>query len=121
MRNKVELIGRVGRVTVHEKNATFSLATTYTRRSDGEKQTSTEWHNLVAFGSERDLVKNFVSPGRFLHVEGHLKTSHWEEGNHKFQRTDVVVEQILFLDARPKSGEEIPDSHDAVETSEGAV
>ncbi len=73
MRNKVELIGRVGRVTVHEKNATFSLATTYTRRSDGEKHMSTEWHNLVAFGSDRDLVKNFVSPGRFLHVEGHSR------------------------------------------------
>ncbi len=115
------MIGRVGRVTVHEKNATFSLATTYTRRIDGEKHTSTEWHNLVAFGSDRDLVKNFVSPGRFLHVEGHLKTSHWEEGNHKFQRTDVVVEQIFFLDARPKSGEEAPDSRDALETSEGAV
>ena len=79
MRNKVELTVGVGRVTVHEKNATSRLRPPTRGGADGEKQMSTEWHNLVAFGADRDLVKNFVSPGRLLHVEGHLKTSYWRK------------------------------------------
>jgi len=83
--NKAILIGRVGKdPETHEfqtgKLATFSLATTekYTDKS-GEKQESTEWHNIIVNGKLADIVEKYVKKGDLVYVEGKIKYQEYED------------------------------------------
>lgn len=85
MINKTILVGRVGRdPEIHEfptgKLATFSIATTekYTDKS-GEKQESTEWHNIIVNGKLADVVEKYVKKGDLVYVEGKIKYQKYED------------------------------------------
>lgn len=63
LKNKVQLIGNVGDTSkVHlfengKKVIRFSLATNDYYMKDNEKVQQTEWHNLVAWGKQADLIE----------------------------------------------------------------
>ncbi|NBP06383.1 MAG: single-stranded DNA-binding protein, partial [Bacteroidetes bacterium] len=77
--NSVRLIGNVGRTpevklfNTGRKKASLSLATTEKRRNDsGEYISHTEWHNLICWGKQADVVERFVKKGSRLVIEGKL-------------------------------------------------
>lgn len=85
MINKTILVGRVGkdpetREFQTGKLATFSLATTkkYTDKS-GEKQESTEWHNIIVNGKLADVAEKYVKKGDLLYIEGEIKYQEYED------------------------------------------
>tara|TARA_R110001592_G_scaffold49617_2_gene154553 strand:- start:596 stop:931 length:336 start_codon:yes stop_codon:yes gene_type:complete len=105
LRNKVQLIGNVGQeptITNLEngkKVARLSLATNENYRdSQGEKQTDTNWHNIVAWGKTADIVEKYVDKGKEIAIEGKLSTRSYEDkdGNKRYV-TEVVVSEILLL------------------------
>jgi len=107
--NKVFLIGNVGqdpeiRVTPSGAQvARFSMATNerWTSRGTGEQQEHTEWHSVVAFGRLAEQVKEYVTKGRQLFVEGRIRSNSWTDVNGiKHTRTEVHASQIVFLGAR---------------------
>ena len=113
--NKVFLIGNVGqepemRATPSGSQvARFSLATNerWTSRSTGEQQEHTEWHNVVAFGRLAEQVKEYISKGRQVFVEGRIRTNSWTDVNGiKHTRTEVHANQIVFLGSRGAPGED---------------
>ena len=79
-RNKVELIGRVGKkpiinTTERGKFANFSLATTqsWNDKTSGERKERTEWHTIaVTNDALASLVEKYVDVGSYLFVEGTL-------------------------------------------------
>ena len=80
--NKVILIGRVGAdpkiidVKGQYQLATFSLATNYVyKNQSGETITETDWHNIQVWGKLADFVKQYVSKGQLMYLEGRLKTN----------------------------------------------
>ncbi|HVP38734.1 MAG TPA: single-stranded DNA-binding protein, partial [Candidatus Saccharimonadales bacterium] len=84
--NKVILVGNVGRdpevrtTPSGQTVAKFSLATSENFGSrSGERTERTEWHNIVAWGKQADLCKQYVTKGRQLYVEGRLQTSNWTD------------------------------------------
>ena len=103
--NKVILIGNLGkdpelRYTPGGRPvASFSLATTE-RWNDrnGQRQDSTEWHNIVAWGKLAELANQFLKKGKSTYVEGKITTRSWDDrdGNKKY-RTEIVASQITFL------------------------
>ncbi|OPX22411.1 MAG: hypothetical protein B1H03_04470 [Planctomycetales bacterium 4484_113] len=112
--NKVFLIGNVGqepeiRVTPSGAQvARFSMATNerWTSRASGEQQEHTEWHNVVAFGRLAEQVKEYVSKGRQLFVEGRIRTNSWTDVNGvKHTRTEIHANQIVFLGSRGAAAE----------------
>jgi len=105
--NKVMLIGRLGqdpevKDAGNTPVANFSIATNenWTDKS-GEKQERTEWHNIVAWDKLADLAGNYLRRGSNIYCEGKLQTRSWEsqEGEKKY-RTEVVINQLQFLDKR---------------------
>ena len=100
MVNKVILVGTVGkdpeiRNTQNSKVATFSLATNETYKSNGEKKTVTEWHNIVIWGKLADVVEKYVKKGNHLYIEGKLSTRTWDDNNGiKRYVTDVILSLI---------------------------
>ena len=75
--NKVILVGNLGRdpeiryTQGGEPIANFSLATNeaWTDKA-GQKQERTEWHNVEVFGKTAQVVRDYVSKGRQVYVEG---------------------------------------------------
>jgi len=105
LRNKVQLIGNLGNdpeiinLDSGKKLAKFSLATNeYYKDADGQKQTKTEWHNLVAWNKTAELIENFVTKGKEIAIEGKLTNRSWDDKEgHKRYTTEVVVNEVLLL------------------------
>ena len=114
--NKVMLIGNVGKdpdVRYLETNpsnpgnnakvASFPLATSERYRDrNGELRENTEWHNVVVWRGNADVVEKFVRKGTQLYVEGRLRTRQWTDqtGNKRYT-TEVVVDTLQLLGKRP--------------------
>jgi single-strand DNA-binding protein len=106
--NKAILIGNLGRdpevrytpsgVAV----ANFSIATSESWTSkDGEKETRTEWHRIVAFGKLGEICGEYLSKGKQVYIEGRIQTRDWEDQNGvKRYTTEIVASQMLMLGTR---------------------
>lgn len=72
----------------------FSVATTerWTAQA-GEKVEKTEWHNVVVFGKQVDWLKERVSKGIKVYVEGPLKYN-------EYQNKDGANVRKAFISAR---------------------
>ena len=77
--------------------ANFSIATNRVYKDkDGQKKEQTEYHNVVAFGRQADLIAQYMKKGRPLYVEGRLQTRSWESEGKKNYRTEIVLETFQF-------------------------
>lgn len=75
--NKIQLMGNSGKepevrlFNTGDKVASFSLATTKTwNDSKGQRQSSTIWHNIQAYGRLAELAEKYIKKGTPLYVEG---------------------------------------------------
>ncbi len=77
--------------------ANFAVATNRTYKdAQGQKQESTEYHNVVAFGRLAEIIAQYMTKGRPIYVEGRLQTRSWESEGQKRYRTEIVVENFQF-------------------------
>jgi single-strand DNA-binding protein len=113
--NKVMLLGNVGKdpdVRYLENGVakcSFSLATSesYTNKA-GEKVTTTEWHNVVAWRDLAKAAEGVVKKGMQLYVEGKISTRSYtdKEGTQK-RITEITADTIQIpiqmLGRKPES------------------
>ena len=106
--NKAILIGRLGkdpelRYTPGGKAvASFSLATTERwTGDDGQRNESTTWHNIVAWGKQAELMKEYLSKGREVYIEGRISNRSYDdkEGNKRYI-SEIVVQNFQFIGSR---------------------
>ena len=102
------LIGNVGKdpevryldgTSGSAKVATFTLATTERYRDrNGETRENTEWHNIVAWRGNADVVERFVRKGTQLYIEGRIRTRSWDDqtGNKRYT-TEIMVDNLQLL------------------------
>ena len=103
--NKVQLIGNLGKdpEVKHLDNgrcvAKFSLATSESyRKSDGERVTDTQWHNLVAWGKTAELIEKYLHKGKRVAIDGKLTNRTYEtKSGEKRYVTEVMVNEFLML------------------------
>lgn len=118
MINKVILIGNVGQdpevrytgdATTGAKVATIRLATTerYRDRS-GNLQEHTEWHSVVVWRNQADVVEKYVRKGSQLYIEGRLRTRSWDDQTGNKRYTTEVVADTLQLLGRRQDGQGAP-------------
>ena len=103
--NKVILVGNVGRdpeVRHLDKDvavANFPLATSesYTAKN-GEKVTTTEWHNIVIWRGLAKVVEQYVKKGDRLYLEGRIRTRSWDDkdGNKRYT-TEIYADNMEML------------------------
>ncbi len=79
--NKTFLLGHVGKdpqigsTPAGTIAASFSLATSDREKDhQGNWTDKTEWHNLVAYGRTAEIVRDYVSKGTQLFIQGKLQT-----------------------------------------------
>jgi single-strand DNA-binding protein len=107
--NKVMLIGNVGnepevkQLPNQHIVARFSLATTETfKNKDGEKNSDTQWHSIIAWNSLAQIVANHVHKGSLLHVLAKIQYRQYADAqNETHYITEIVAEEIILLDKKP--------------------
>lgn len=106
--NKAILIGNLGRDPEMRYTpsgvavANFSIATSETwTNKDGEKETRTEWHRIVAFGKLGEICGEYLAKGRQVYIEGRIQTRDWEdkEGIKRYT-TEIVANQMIMLGSK---------------------
>lgn len=109
--NKVMLIGRLGRdpeIRYSQQGVAvvnFSIATSeqWTDKNTGDKQEKTEWHRIVAFRKQAEVLEKYLSKGNQVYIEGKLQTRNYEKDGQTHYTTEIVVDNFQFLDNRQDS------------------
>lgn len=85
------------------KVCNFSLATNRTwKDQSGKKQESVDYHNVVFFGKQAEVIAQWMHKGNALMVEGRITTRSWDgPDGKKNYRTEIVGENFQF---GPKGG-----------------
>lgn len=118
--NKVILIGNLGKdpevryLQSGDAVANFSLATNevWTDKS-GQRQERTEWHRVEVFGKPAQVVRDYLSKGRQVYVEGSIRYDEWtdKDGN-KQKMTKIRVSgpnsRLVLLGGRGEGGPKGP-------------
>jgi single-strand DNA-binding protein len=108
LRNSVRLVGNLGmdpEVKSFDNNrklAKISIATNETYKNDkGERITDTQWHSLVAWGSQAKFAEDFLKKGDEIAIEGKLSSRSYvdKDGNKKYT-TEIVVNEFLKLGSK---------------------
>jgi single-strand DNA-binding protein len=127
--NKVILVGNLGRdpevryTPQGTAVANFTMATT-DRWTDpsGEKKEKTEWHRIVTWGKQAEIVGEYLKKGRQVYVEGSLQTREWtdRDGNKRYT-TEVKALRVQMLGRADDRGSMAPAAHgEAVAENEGS-
>ena len=127
--NKVILVGNLGadptmRYTPNGTAvANFNIATTerFTNK-EGEKESRTEWHRIVAWARLAEICNEYLKKGKQVYVEGRLQTRSWEDqqGNKKFT-TEVVANNMVMLGRGGDAPMDVPPQDSPPEEQEGVA
>ena len=109
--NKVMLIGNLGkdpemRYTANGNAVTnFTMAVSRSYSTAEGRREETEWFTIVTWNKLAELLGQHLTKGRKVYVEGRLTTRSWDgpDGQKRY-RTEVVAEQVLFLDRAQGAG-----------------
>ncbi len=121
--NKVILIGNVTKdpfvktTAADKKVATFTIATNhYYKSATGESLSEAEFTNCVTWGPLAEHAEQFLTKGKLVYIEGHLKTRIIDrEDGTKLYKTEVVVGQLIFLSKREDFAEAGADAPDVID------
>jgi len=102
--NVVHLIGYVGEkpkfaTTQNGKSVVnFSLATTERYGSGENRKEDTQWHRVVAWNKQADVIDQYVDKGSRLYVGGKITHRKYEDRDGRTQHiTEVVLSGFEFL------------------------
>jgi len=122
--NKAIIAGRIVKkndirmTTAGHSVVTVTLATnSYRKDASGQKNETTEYHDVVFFGKLADIYQQYSVKGQVLYVEGQLRTRSWQDATgQKKYRTEVIADVMQFGE-KPRLGESAsnvnpPDSDD---------
>jgi single-strand DNA-binding protein len=82
----------------------FSVATNrFYKDKDGNRQESTDYHNIVVFGKQAENSAKYLKKGQSVYIEGRMQTRSWDDATsgQKKYRTEIVADTVQF---GPKSG-----------------
>ncbi len=80
------------------KVASFSVATNRVwKDKNGVKQENVDYHNIVVFGRQAEIVGLYMKKGSSILVEGRMQTRSWDDaGGVKKYRTEIIADRIQF-------------------------
>jgi single-strand DNA-binding protein len=78
--------------------SSFSVATNRVwKDKNGAKQESVDFHNVVVFGRQAEIVGQYLKKGNSVLVEGRMQTRSWDDASGvKKYRTEVIADRVQF-------------------------
>ena len=115
LRNKVNLIGRIGMnpelktvgTTKDYALTNFSLATNESYKDkNGQWHENTQWHNLIAWGKVAERITKLVQKGQEIMIEGKIVNKMYEKEGEKRYTTNIEITDFLLLSPKNNENEE---------------
>lgn len=114
------------------KVASFSVATNRVwKDKNGAKQENVDFHNIVVFGRQAEIVGQYMKKGSSILVEGRMQTRSWDDAvGVKKYRTEIVADRIQFgprkdggsfESAAPAAGDDHKKALDTIEYPEEEI
>lgn len=75
------------------------------REMEIKNQPTADFIIIVAWGKLGENVANFTAKGRLVAVQGRIQTGHYEKASEKVYTTEVVANNIEFLEWKDKKDE----------------
>ncbi len=106
--NKAILLGFLGKdpelkyTTSGTAVCNFSVATSESwKDADGAKQESTTWHNIVAWGKQGEVIKEYFTKGQQIYLEGGIVNRSYEDkdGNKKYI-SEIKLQNFSFVGSK---------------------
>jgi single-strand DNA-binding protein len=102
--NKVILVGHVGQdpeVRYLDNNTpvcTIRMATSDVyKNKNGERITTTEWHNVVLWRGLAEVAEKYVKKGTQIYIEGKIRTRSWDDKDKNKRYTTEIVADVMQL------------------------
>lgn len=100
--NKVFILGNLTRdpelrqTPSGQSVTSFGVATNrFYNDSSGQRQKQAEFHNVVAWGRQAEIVNQYLQKGSLVMVEGRLQTRNWlDPQGTKHWKTEIIAERI---------------------------
>lgn len=115
--NKVILVGNVGKDPevrhldsgVAVANMPLATSETYTAKN-GDKVTTTEWHNIVLWRGLAEVAEKYVKKGRQLYIEGRIRSRSYDDkdGNKRYI-TEIYADVMQMLGSKDSQQNENSD------------
>ena len=109
--NKVFLIGRFTKDMeirtipsgMNVLNNSIATSEKYKDKS-GQMQEKTEFHNVVFWGRQAEIINQYCRKGSQIYIEGSLGTEEWQDkdGNKRYT-TKVTCRNLQLLDSKGQS------------------
>ena len=119
--NKVILVGNLGRdpemraLPSGDQIANLRIATTdrWRDKQSGEMKEATEWHTVVFFGRQAEVVGQYLRKGSQVYIEGSLRTRKWQDKDTGADRyaTEIRGDVMQMLGSRQGGGGGGDDGH----------
>lgn len=112
--NKAIIVGRLGKDAEDIKGKGVRLTVATSERwkdKDGNQQERTEWHNVTAWGTEKQVAYwvDAFKKGKNVYVEGQIRTEEYEKDGSKRYSTGIHVQgpssKLEVLDGGSSSSE----------------
>lgn len=82
--------------------ATFGLATNrFWTDKAGKRQQAAEFHNIVVWGRQAEIAKQFLTKGSSVLVEGRIQSRTWQDKQNQQRRTTEIICERIQLGPRP--------------------
>jgi len=109
-RNEVRLTGIVGKEPEikefsQSKGALFSLATNSSYKKEDEWIKETEWHNIVFWGKNAELIQKHVHKGMTLQVDGKIKYKSYERDGQKINYCEIEGRDFIPMKIQSSNGQ----------------
>jgi len=109
--NKMILVGNLGKTpelkhtNSGKSTCTLAVATTETwKDSEGNKQSHTEWTDVVLWGKQAENACKYLSKGRPVFIEGRKRTRVWEDKDGiKRYAVECVANDVQYLGSKGDS------------------
>lgn len=121
--NKVMLLGNLGRDPELRTTSSgtpvlnFPMATTrrWKERDSDRVLSETDWHRVVVWGRQAEVLAEYLKRGSQVHIEGRLQTRSWtgDDGVTRYV-TEVIASRVQML-GRPQESA-VSEPTDAVES-----
>ena len=80
------------------KVASFGVATNRVwKDKNGVKQENVDYHNIVVFGRQAEVVGQYMKKGSSILIEGRMQTRSWDDSSGvKKYRTEIIADRTQF-------------------------
>lgn len=81
--------------------------------SAGQRQKQAEFHNIVAWGRQAEIVNQYLRKGSLVLVEGRIQTRSWQDPQgQKHWKTEIIAERIQLGPRSSGSSYDANEPHD---------